>query len=228
MGWIGSPDSKTANRTVAGKGNGLPHQPSERAGRTGGRFAAKTPIVAVRKNKKRWPEIVKSMAQDQRMTSARYLAAMRNPFALSQQELALLKKRQQEQAEAQEQATSNLQQQTDNPSKEQELTPSAVGIVLTGTIIGRHRRVALFDDQVIPEGGVLTVRRKKTSPSGPPAAETQMSSIDFFVLEVRANSVRLLRKGKEYQLQLPSNPIADRLAGSGAARSAPIRSNSDR
>lgn len=221
--WFGSPQSKT----FVAKSKTTPHPPSDQTGQTGSTLAATTPIVTEKKDKTRWPEVIESIAQDQRMTSARYLSAMRNPFVLSPEERAMMEKARQEEATLEKNTATHTDRPADNQEEEQQ-TPSDLGIVLTGTIIGPRHRVALFDDQVIPEGSILTVRQDGRSSSDRQQAEAQASPIVFFVQEVQANSVRLRRKGKEYQLQLPGNPIADRLAEINADRQAPTGSNSDR
>jgi hypothetical protein len=83
------------------------------------------------------------------------------------------------------------------PASEQQpdLTPTLAGLVLTTTIVGRGQSIALIGGEAYKEGSVVAALRGDGR---------------FRIVEIRPREVILERKGKLYNLSLPTNEWATR------------------
>jgi hypothetical protein len=85
--------------------------------------------------------------------------------------------------------------QTESAPEQPDLTPTAAGLVLTSTIVGRGQKIALIGGESYKEGSVVAARRGEA---------------DFRLIEIRPREVILERKGRLYNLSLPTNEWATR------------------
>jgi hypothetical protein len=123
-----------------------------------------------------WRQLVTLIEQDPRMSPATELAAGRDPFKSLPTESAEKK-------------------QTESAPEQPDLTPTAAGLVLTSTIVGRGQKIALIGGESYKEGSVVAARRGEA---------------DFRLIEIRPREVILERKGRLYNLSLPTNEWATR------------------
>jgi hypothetical protein len=89
-----------------------------------------------------------------------------------------------------------LEKKRAEPASEQpDLTPTSAGLVLTSTIVGRGQSIALIGGEAYIEGSVVAASRGDGR---------------FRIVEIRPREVILERKGKLYNLSLPTNEWATR------------------
>jgi hypothetical protein len=90
-----------------------------------------------------------------------------------------------------------LEKKRAEPASEQQpdLTPTSAGLVLTTTIVSRGGSIALIGGEAYKEGSVVAAPRGDGR---------------FRVVEIRPREVILERKGKLYNLSLPTNEWATR------------------
>jgi hypothetical protein len=123
-----------------------------------------------------WRQLVALIEQDPRMSPATELAAGRDPFKSLPTESAEKKR-------------------AETAPEQPDLTPTAAGLVLTSTIVGRGQKIALIGGEAYKEGSLVAAARGEA---------------DFRLVEIRPREVILERKGRLYNLSLPTNEWATR------------------
>jgi len=119
-----------------------------------------------------WHQLVRWMDNDPRTTATNPVLGRRDPFLIPQNEAA--------KAEAE----SGL------GKKALEETPEGLGMVLSGTIVGSHRRVAQINGKSYRQGE--TVRLAKDG-----------QQVEFTLATVHPRRIVLQRKGRQFELTLP-------------------------
>ena len=142
-----------------------------------GRLAA-TPADSGTKGKKAegpkhpWHQLVQWMDNDPRTSATNPVLGRRDPFLTRQNEAA------------------KAAAETELGKRTLEATPEGLGMVLSGTIVGSHRRVAQINGKSYRQGE--TVRLAKDG-----------QQIEFTLAAVHPRRVVLQRKGAQFELTLP-------------------------
>jgi hypothetical protein len=129
-----------------------------------------------------WTQLDQWMRQDPITTPVEDVAAWHDPFAVASSELEAV--------------------EPDETQDEQILvSPEGLGIELSGTLVGPHRRVALIGGKAYREGQTVRIDRDD-------------QSIEFELAEVHSRRIVLRREGHRFDLLIPDGRKA---GGTGTA-----------
>ena len=129
-----------------------------------------------------WDRLARWIEDDPRMKPAREFASRRDPFHAVVQEVA--EKPDSEQIKAAEAAAA--------------VTPESLGLVLSSTLIGPHRRTALVNGRTYEQGRTIELAK-----DGRP--------FEFTLSEVHPRRIVLKREGRRYELTIPQPAASGRL-----------------
>jgi len=130
-----------------------------------------------------WTQLDEWIRQDPTTRAAEHPAGWRDPFTL---------------ASARAEAGGREEVQPD----QSEVTPTSLGIELSGTLVGSSRRVALVGGKAYREGQTIIIHQH-----GRP--------IEFELAEVHLRRIVLARGGKRFDVVIPERETAGRIDASG-------------
>lgn len=123
-----------------------------------------------------WRSIVRTASKDQRTRPNRKIGQMRDPFGPSAREIA---------------ETQARTERKKRVAKVPDLKPADAGLVLNSTLVGSGRPIALIDGEPYGEGDAVRATRGDAT---------------FTVVEILPRRIVLSRQGKQYNLEIQSNP----------------------
>lgn len=172
LGWMG-PDEDEAAKAV------VPAEPAT--------IVASPMAVSPNTNSKEaegrqhnWRQLDHWMNSDPRTLAATLVSDARDPFRVSRTVVVEVK------------PTEEVEELP------QEVTPESLGMLLSSTIIGPHRRMARIDGKTYEQGKLVTLVKDE-------------QRIEFNLLEVHSRHVVLEREEKRYELKIPSRASAGRI-----------------
>jgi len=172
-GWFNSEDSpKEAKSAKAdAKGKSIPDAASE-PGSKQKEKAHKTPEYS-------WQQLAEWMDNDPRTSAARSRKGQRDPFRMTKAQLAQVKPNQEQENQVKNE-------------EEPELTPQDLGMVLSSTIVGPRRQVALINGKTYRPGDTIEMEKGK-------------QKVSFTLMEILPRRVVLSRENKPFTLNMPSS-----------------------
>lgn len=135
-----------------------------------------------------WQQVVQWIEQDPTMKPAAARSQRRDPFHPATGEVAANEEEEPDEAQTAEAA--------------KDLTPDALGVQLTSTLIGPQRRVAMINGRPCQEGRTIAMAKDG-------------QQVEFKLCEVHPRRVVLERDGKRYELAIPQSAPSGRLEMSG-------------
>lgn len=138
----------------------------------------------------RWDKILALQSRDPLMASASLVGGQRNPFGISSEARAAL---------AAQDDEPDVATSLESAKPPVEATPSELGLVLKGTLVGPRGKAATLGTRTYLEGSIVSVGGP--APAGMNASET--GQVEFTLARVQKNQVVLTRGDKSFTLVFP-------------------------